>query len=249
MVASSIARVIQCLDEIIDISKKQNSRMGFFASMYRRTTLAVQQHILNNSFEDAQRMERLDVVFANRYLEAWEAYVNNRPCTNSWCTTFDACSNNSLIVLQHLILGMNTHINLDLAISAAQVSSGQDIFGLERDFVKINDVIASISQHVQDNLAKVWFPLKALQKLTNDREEPVLNFSIKMARKTSWASGVALAMVSGPAHQNYIAIMDDKVVQIAKRIISPGWAMSFILKPVRLMESKNVGSLIDILES
>jgi hypothetical protein len=41
--------------------------------------------------------------------------------------------------------------------------------------------------------------------------------------------------------------MDKRVVEIAQRIIEPGFVMGFILKPVLLMESKRVSGLIDIL--
>ena len=206
--AQNIIDVISRLDEIIDWCNQQNSRMGYFATLYKRMTVAVQQGIVNNMFEDAARMEQLDVHFANRYIAAWDAYVNRKSCSMGWTTAFDACNNNSLIVLQHLILGINTHINLDLSIAAAQTCPGEKIYGLQKDFEKINDVIADLSQQVQNSLADIWFPLRTLQKITNKREEPVLNFSINSARKASWANAVALALIQGHAHENYIIKID-----------------------------------------
>jgi hypothetical protein len=41
-------------------------------------------------------------------------------------------------------MGINTHINLDLAIAAALTSPGTAIYSLEKDFNKINDVISSL---------------------------------------------------------------------------------------------------------
>lgn len=247
--ARSITEVISHLDNIIAWSQLNQNRIGYFATLYRRMTIAVQQGIQNSSFEDGSRMEQLDVIFANRYLQAWEAYINKQKCTNAWGKTFDACNSNNLIVLQHLILGINTHINLDLAIAAAQTCPGEKIYALQGDFEKINGVIASISQDVQDKLAGIWFPLRLLKKFSNKREEAVLNFSINAARKTSWANGVALALVQGQAHSNYIDMIDNSVVNIASRTIQPGLMVNFILWPVRMMESKNVGKIIDILKN
>ncbi len=245
---TSINEVIVHLDNIIEWSKKQNSRIGYFATLYRSMTIAVQKGIANNSFKDGKRMERLDTIFANRYLQAWYAYVNKQTYSNAWRSTFSACDNGNLVVLQHLLLGINTHINLDLGIAAAETCPGDKIHDLREDFEKINDVIASLMQTVQDNLSKVWWPLKMLTKISNNRHEAVLNFSIDSARKASWANAVALAVVQGDANKNYITMMDNTVVRIGNRIMDPGLAMGFVLQQVRRMEDKNVTNIIGLLK-
>lgn len=45
------------------------------------------------------------------------------------------------LILQHLLLGINAHINLDLGIAAAQTSPGDDLPDLRNDFVEINRVL------------------------------------------------------------------------------------------------------------
>lgn len=83
--ANSIAEVISHLDTVIAWSKQHQSRIGYFATLYRKMTIAVQEGIGNYSFTDGTRMERLDVNFANRYLQAWEAYINKKKCSNVCC--------------------------------------------------------------------------------------------------------------------------------------------------------------------
>jgi hypothetical protein len=245
--ATSIDEVIIHLDNIIDWSKRKKSRIGYFAALYRSMTKAVKQGIANNNFTDSKRMELLDIVFANRYLQAWDAYVNKQKCTNAWCATFDACDKNNLIVLQHLILGINTHINLDLGIAAAETCPGDKIHALKGDFEKINGVIASLIQDVQDDLSKVWPPLFFLERIANDREDAVLNFSIDVARKASWNNALVLAKASGVNRENHVRLMDNSVVCLANRVINPGLAVRFILSPVLRMENKNVAQIIEIL--
>ncbi|MCY7420770.1 MAG: DUF5995 family protein [Chitinophagaceae bacterium] len=245
--AQTLPDVIAHLDNIIDWSIHHNSRIGYFASLYRQMTLAVKNEIGNKRFVDGGRMEDLDVNFANRYLQAWEAYTTGQKCSNAWCAAFDACNNSSLVVLQHLILGINTHINLDLGIAAAQTCPGEKIYALQSDFESINNIIASLSQQVQDKLANIWFPLRILKKISNKKEEAVLNFSINTARKTSWANGVALAMVQGAAQSDYINLMDNTVESVANRIMKPGFFVGLLLRPVNWMESKDVSKIIKIL--
>jgi hypothetical protein len=245
--AQTIPEVITNLDNIIDWSIQHNSRIGYFASLYRHMTIAVKSQIDSNGFANGLRMEQLDINFANRYLQAWEAYTTHQKCSNAWCASFDACDNNNLVVLQHLILGINTHINLDLGIAAAQTCPGDKIYDLQTDFERINNIIASLSTQVQEKLANVWFPLRFLKKISNKHEEAVLNFSINTARKASWANAVALALIEGGAHDNYISGMDNTVVAIAKRIMKPGFFAALLLKPVNWMESKDVSKIIRIL--
>ena len=246
--ATNINDVLNRLDHIIIWSKEKQSRIGYFATLYRRMTKAVKIGINENKFADAKRMEKLDVIFANRYIQAWDAYINKKPCTTAWCAAFDACDNMKLIVLQHLILGINTHINLDLAIAAAETSPGDAIHDLKGDFEKINTVIANLTEKIQLSLSNVWFPLRALTRISNNREDAVINFSINAARRVSWDNAVALAYATGQGRTNYINLINNSVVTIAKRIVNPSLATSFLLRPVRIMEDRNVSKIIDLLQ-
>jgi hypothetical protein len=80
--ASSIDDVLQRLDAIIAQATIERDRLGFFAVLYRTVTTAIKHGISAGRFEDGRRMERLDVVFANRYLAAFDAHRNGgRPRT------------------------------------------------------------------------------------------------------------------------------------------------------------------------
>lgn len=67
-------------------------------------------------------MERLDTLFAERYFDAVTPRdAESRP-TASWHLTFQAGSQWRPLVLQHLLVGINAHINLDLGVAAARCS-------------------------------------------------------------------------------------------------------------------------------
>ncbi|MFT3934943.1 MAG: DUF5995 family protein [Chitinophagaceae bacterium] len=244
----TIQGVIDNLDIIIDWSKNHQSPMGYFATLYRRMTVAVKDGIQNNLFEDAQRMERLDIVFATRYLEAWEAFIHQQRCSNAWYTTFEACKNDELVVLQHLIVGVNAHINLNLGIAAANIAPGDKVFALQNDFAKINDIISSLMQSVENSLAKIWPPLLLIENIAGQQQDVILNFSIESARKTAWANAVALAFLQGDVRNTHINTIDAAVVTIANRVINPGLITAGMLKAVRLMEDKNVANNIKLLQ-
>lgn len=243
----SIADVLLELDLIITRCIATNNRAGYFAALYRRMTAAVKKGIATNAFEDGERMEKLDILFAKRYIEAWDAYQLNKLCSRSWQYAFDACKNDDLIVMQHLLLGINTHINLDLAIAAALVAPGTKIDDLKKDFYTINSIINSLVDDMQECLCKVWFPMRMLTKIANGRQEAVLNFSIDKAREASWFNAMLLAQMTTVQQQQHISGMDQTVTQLATCIEHPGTIASTILNVIRKTEYNHVANIITLL--
>src|SRR5215217_2934261 len=110
--ARSIQEVLDRLDAEIEIAVRNGSRTAYFACLYRGVTQRVLDGIRAGRFQDGPRMERLDVAFANRYLAAIGAYRRNEHASRSWQLAFEAARLRRLVILQHLLLGMNAHINL-----------------------------------------------------------------------------------------------------------------------------------------
>lgn len=67
--AATIDEVIQLLQEIIQQSITEKSTKGYFAVLYLKVTQKVKEGIQNGTFENGPRMEKLDVIFANRYIK------------------------------------------------------------------------------------------------------------------------------------------------------------------------------------
>jgi hypothetical protein len=212
-------------------------------------TAAVINGINTNQFEDNARMDKLDIIFAQRYIDAYNCYYAKSPCSTAWKTAFDCCTDNSLIVLQHLLLGINTHINLDLAIAAAQTCSGESINGLQNDFFHINSLIASLISDAQESLCEVWFPMRFLTKIANGKQIAVLNFSIDKARDLSWANAVLLANMTSEQSNTYIQQLDNSVNDIGNKIKSPGAWTSFLLKFIRMTEYDDVARTINLIDT
>ena len=67
----TIEEVIARLERIIDDALRGQSRIGYFAALYERVTSNVRRALVaGDVFRDNERMERLDVVFAERFLAA-----------------------------------------------------------------------------------------------------------------------------------------------------------------------------------
>ena len=137
MIASNTSEVIEIINTIISDAKADNSRHGYFATLYKQVTLQVKQGIDEGRFTEPARMDRLDTVFANRYFEAYGKFKKGQ-ATRSWRVAFRHNKSQELIILQHLLLGINAHINLDLGIAVAELNL-DDFDSFKGDFDQIND--------------------------------------------------------------------------------------------------------------
>jgi len=88
--AGTIDDVLARLDGIVEKCLRDGSRLGYFAALYRSVTRRVRDSITAGRFEDGPRMERLDVIFANRYLDAVDRLWKGETPTRSWQLAFRA---------------------------------------------------------------------------------------------------------------------------------------------------------------
>jgi Family of unknown function (DUF5995) len=139
----TIEAVLETLDTIIARALEEGSRVSYFAAV-REVTAKMAEGIATGFFDDGERMQRLDVTFADRYLSALSRYQPGGMATKSWELALPATAASRSIILQHLLVGINAHINLDLGIAAAETAPGQALSGLRRDFDRINEIIASL---------------------------------------------------------------------------------------------------------
>src|SRR6266508_6246532 len=113
MAAGTYETTVGALEGIVARSSRAGERAGYFAAMYLAVTRTVRHRAVAGHFEDGPQMERFVTSFAARYLDAFEAWRSGEAVSDAWRVAFDATSSRRPIILQHLLLGMNAHINLD----------------------------------------------------------------------------------------------------------------------------------------
>ena len=186
MTETTIDDIIASLQGIISKCIATNSRLGYFATLYLKVTQSVKDGIASGQFQDGPRMEKLDVVFASRYLDAYQKWTNHQPTTAAWTIAFQQVEKSSVLVLQHLLLGMNAHINLDLGIAAVEVCEGQPLLTLAQDFDAINTIIAALTNQVLFELGQVSPLLSLLGLHASNANSALIQFSIGNARDGAW---------------------------------------------------------------
>lgn len=250
MPAQSIDEVLARLNQTIAEARRRRSRLGYFAVLYRDVTARVATAIEEGDFEDGARMERLDVVFARRYLNALEAWDTEREPSRSWARTFEAAERWRPLILQHLLLGMNAHINLDLGIAAAEVVSPEEIGDLEADFDQINQILGTMIEEVQARITEVSPWMGVLDRLGGRADEVISNFYLASARDDAWAFARVLAPLGAERRAELIRAKDRETARRTEKILQPGgfWIVP-VLIGIRLKEENYIPSVMSALSS
>jgi uncharacterized protein DUF5995 len=247
--AQDIDEVVAELDDIIAAAIANQRRLGLFAALYRQVTLRVRQGIADNFFDDGPRMARLDTVFANRYLTALATWDAGGAPSKCWQFAFDASRRADLIIVQHLLLGINAHINLDLGIAAATVCPGAQLPGLHADFDRINQILSALTDGVKRVVARFSPMIHLLDELGGTVEDEIINFSMTRARDDAWQHAELLAAQPAAQQAATIAMIDSKATFLARLVAEPGRLITLALDAIHLGERQDLPAIIEAINT
>ena len=247
--AETIDGVLLSLHRVIAWSKQNHSRLGYFAALYHKVTRAVQQGIADGLFADGPRMERLDVLFANRYLAALECYTQEQePIPQAWRLAFDTAEAWWPVVLQHLFLGMNAHINMDLAIAAAETGPPDQLAALRQDFFTINTLLAGLVQETVEELGTIWPLLRLMERFAREGGQGLTDVGMWLSRGQAWRRAEELALLAPSARAQRIDHLDSSVAALSRLLLPSGRWIRLLLYLIRIGELRFVPTIIEILE-
>jgi len=222
--AKTIDQAIEILGQLIEKSIEEESRVGYFLSLYYMVTVAVKEAIEAQSFEDNERMHRLDVIFANYFFKNVEHH------DSVWNSFFQARNVHSYVITQHLLLGMNAHINYDLAQAVVDTQS-HDLETLHKDFLAINDILYKGIDKIQNKLYKTSLFLKVIDYIGLRFDEAYMDFSMIKARDEAWENALKLSAMNEDERLEHLKLMQEKTLKMAQFVKKP----SFIYNIFRIL--------------
>lgn len=172
-------------------------------------------------------LERLDVVFANRYFAAFDA-AGDGPVPSgypfhAWKPLFEARHERGIAPVQFALAGMNAHINHDLSI--AVVETCEELGRVPRDdgpeYKDYNSVNAMIGR-VEKQMKK-WMMtglLKELDRIFRPVDDIVAVWDIDAARAAAWTRAKVLwSLRELPPLRHEYEEMNDSAVGFAGRAL------------------------------
>ena len=220
-----IGQLVAEMRDVVADAREHDDANGYFAAMYLGVTTTVERGLVDGTFATPDRLSELTTTFARRYLDAIRLHRDGGLPTQSWQVAFRAARTWRPTVLQHLLLGMNAHINLDLGIACAAVAPGDEIVELEPDFMQINSVLAGLVQVVQDRLNRVSPLYRFVDDVGGDADRAVVNFSIARAREEAWRFANELAPMEASTAARRIVDQDLAVSRLGTRVLRPGGSL------------------------
>lgn len=164
-----------------------------FNEMYLRVTELVEEQLAGGYFTNREFLERLDVVFAQLYLDAVAAARAGEVVAQCWEPVF-AARRAPRASIQFAVAGMNAHINHDLAVALVETCRQLGINPRSRSVRADYDRVSILLGEVHEQVRQSFFSGVVLAA---DREaSPLLNlvgtWSIARARDAAWTSAQVL---------------------------------------------------------
>jgi uncharacterized protein DUF5995 len=240
---------IGALEVVVDRCAADGDRAGYFAAMYLAVTNTMRERAGEGRFEDAARIERFVTGFAGRYLDAVDHWRAGEPCADSWLAAFQATRRRRPIILQHLLLGMNAHINLDLGVTASEIGGGQSIDAVRADFDAVNDVLGELVDGCQGALDSVSPWLGLVDRVGGSGDETLIRFSLVLARRQAWSVATKLSALPASERPREITAVDAATARVAHAIEHPGIPTSAVLLAVGARERARPAEVMRLLRA
>ena len=168
--------------------------LACFNRMYLEVTTEVGHRIAAGFFSNPQFMTRLDVVFANLYLDAANAAAKPDAAPLAWRPLIEQRADPGIEPIQFALAGMNAHINHDLPIAVVQTAielGTEPMAGSHRaDYQKVDQLLDAIEQSVRQSF-------ESEAELDVDRHlaavcNLIASWSIGSARDLAWQNCLLL---------------------------------------------------------
>src|SRR5690606_35190984 len=116
--------------------------------------LSVDRRIDAGRFADARAATVLDVRFAQRYLAALDAVLDDRRPPACWRPLFQFRRHPGVRPMQFALAGINAHIGHDLALAVVDTcrTLGCEPARLEDDFDRVGDLLVSLEERIREEL-------------------------------------------------------------------------------------------------
>jgi Family of unknown function (DUF5995) len=217
---TTIDGVIDRLQSIVDDSIRTGSRLGYFAALYKRMTMAIRDGMSAGRFDDNARIERLDIAFASRYLVTRDQYFAGELHGQSYLQAYSASNAGNYTVLQQLLIGINPHIMIDLGVAAARTCPGAQLAGLEHDFNTVNAVILALFPIIDEELDDLSpFERFVDHNFLGFLKDKAIDLSIDAGRRSSWGFATSLAYLDLPAQAIAIGRRDLEALALGECIL------------------------------
>ena len=200
----------RCVDAVIREMRRRFDPLAascdhdnIFALSYLRTTEEYRRTIENpNFFDDTAFVNHEDVVFARAYFDAFDAWHGGRrqDTPPAWAIAFQAAADNAVTAQGNLLLGINAHVQRDLAITLAAIGLVKpDGSSRKPDHNRVNQILNRITDELYAEIARRFDPTIDDADVPGTADDFLIFQVIPTWRETAWRNAERLAAAPTPA--------------------------------------------------
>jgi Family of unknown function (DUF5995) len=192
-----------CVVRLLGQMRRHDHRLGCdhdsaFALLYWRTTQGIRDAIRAGEFSDRPFWNRITTAFGRYYLDAVAAWAGPHPhdAPLAWRIAFRAAARERVSTLGDLYLGINAHVNHDLAFVYERLGARN-----HADHLQVNTVLGRVSSVVFPEIEATLDPTLA----TQHSDDSALGLDIFGWRERAWRNAQRLREARSPAARRQIA--------------------------------------------
>jgi hypothetical protein len=184
---------------LVDQWEAAHDRRAIFLGCYRLMTRNMLDAIEAGRFHDGEWVSRLLERFADYYFAALDRFEQDDPRTPPmWELAFNATRDENVMTLQHLLLGVNAHINHDLVFSLYDLlqiewveATPEQRAQRHADHELVNRIIGETVDAVQDQVVEQYSPwVEFFDKMLGPADEWLTSHLISHWREEVWETAV-----------------------------------------------------------
>ncbi|SFR63480.1 hypothetical protein SAMN04488124_2906 [Halogeometricum limi] len=248
----SVADVRTRLDRLEERLRERNDRRAVFLTVYARMTREMQRGIEDGAFSDAAWMRAYVVSFAEYYRRAFSAFERGRfdAVPDPWRIAFGTAVTGDNLVVQDAFLGINAHINYDLALALCDVRIDPDRRGKYADHVGVDDVLLRLVDAQQDALTELYAPgIADVDAALGRFDETVSYHALTEGRIQAWRIAVVLTDFEWLPVERYARwTLRATAVGGASLVRSPGLDPTVLRALRRVERVRGEAEMLDVLE-
>lgn len=219
------------IDGLRDVALGADDASGYFPALYARVTSRIDDEVRAGRFADGEAMIRFADAFAGWYLRP---QTGVEPWPGCWQAAADVTADRRLLIVQHLLLGINAHVNHDLPqVVVALAEDDGDLAAMRGDFDAVNRVLAATMPDVVRDLGRVSGWVNGVAARWGKR---LFHFSLEAARDQAWRSAVILDSLDPVERAAQADRLDDAVRVLAYLVTRPPRPAAWLIPVARRLE-------------
>jgi hypothetical protein len=200
--------VIKKMEDMAQQWETQQDPRAIFLRCYSMMSANMLQALEDQRFQNSDWVSVLLHRFADYYFDALACFDCGEAVPAVWQHVHQLSTRKKLHVLQHLLLGVNAHINYDLVLTLNDVleQDWKELSEKERqsryqDHVMVNTIIAETIDAVQDEVVEQYSPrMDLIDRIMGRLDERLLVGLISRWRESVWENAVRM-LESQDTHQ------------------------------------------------